>query len=161
MEHQQRRVHARTELGRLPEAARIVGLLGNDKVSASDGFASITTGNGASGIFGSMGTGIGTPVTGFYDNSFFSWLRWEKVAETNVGLSYQTLNGRLSAELDWFYRLTTEAVISPSTPIFGNALAGNWGKILNTGVDISVNWNDRVGDFNTTSEPTSPLSTTV
>lgn len=123
------------------------GLLGNDKVSASDGFASITTGNGASGIFGSMGSGIGTPVTGFYDNSFFSWLRWEKVAETNVGLSYQTLNGRLSAELDWFYRLTTEAVISPSTPIFGNALAGNWGKILNTGVDLSVNWNDRVGDF--------------
>lgn len=123
------------------------GLLGNDKVAASDGFASITTGNGASGVFGSLGNGIGTTVSGFYDNSFFSWLRWEKVAETNVGLSYATLNNRLSAELDWFYRLTTEAVISPSTPIFGNTLAGNWGKILNTGVDISVNWNDRVGDF--------------
>lgn len=123
------------------------GMLGNDKVAASDGFASITTGNNASGVFGSMGTGIGTPIAGVYDNSFFSWLRWEKVAETNVGLSYQTLNGRLSADIDWFYRLTTEAVISPSTPIFGNALAGNWGKILNTGFDISLNWNDRVGDF--------------
>ena len=123
------------------------GMLGNDKVAASDGFASITTGNKASGVFGSLGSGIGVVYPGYYDNSFFSWLRWEKVAETNVGLSYQTLNGRLSAELDWFYRLTTEAVISPSTPIFGNALAGNWGKILNTGFDISLNWNDRVGDF--------------
>ena len=123
------------------------GMLGNDKVAASDGFASLTTGNGASGVFGSMGTGIGTPYAGFYDNSFFSWLKWEKVSETNVGLSYQTLTGRLSAELDWFYRLTTEAVISPATPIFQNALAGNWGEILNTGFDISLNWNDRVGDF--------------
>ncbi len=123
------------------------GMLGNDKVAASDGFASISSGNNASGIFGSMGNGIGTPVSGIYDNSFFSWLRWEKVAETNVGLSYQTLNGRLSADVDWFYRLTTEAVISPATPIFGNTLAGNWGEILNTGFDITLNWNDRVGDF--------------
>lgn len=123
------------------------GMLGNDKVAASDGFASITTGNGASGIFGSLIGAAGVPVPGYYDNSFFSWLRWEKVNETNVGVSYATLGSRLTADIDWFYRLTTDAVISPQTPIFGTALAGNWGKILNTGFDISVGWKDAVGDF--------------
>ena len=124
------------------------GLLGNDKVAASFGSASLATGNGNSGVFGSMGTGVGTPYPGYYFNSTYSWLKWEKVAETNVGLSYATLGSRLTAEIDWFYRLTTDAVISPSLPIFQDVVAGNWGKILNTGVDITVNWSDRVGNFN-------------
>ena len=124
------------------------GLLGNDKVAASFGSASLATGNGNSGVFGSMGTGVGVPYPGYYYNSTYSYLKWEKVAETNIGLSYATLGSRLSAEIDWFYRLTTDAVISPQIPIFGDLIAGNWGRILNTGVDITLNWSDKVGNFN-------------
>lgn len=123
------------------------GMLGNDKVAASDGFASITQGNTASGVFGSYGDGYGVVVPGYQNSSYFSWLKWERVNETNVGLEYATLNNRLTADIDWFYRMTTDAVISPTIAFSNQTLAGNWGKILNTGFDISINWKDNVGDF--------------
>ena len=123
-------------------------MLGNDNVAASAGYASINVGNGASGVFGSYGNGAGLPVNGYQNTTYFSWLKWEKVAETNVGLSYSTLGSRLTADIDWFYRLTSNAVISPLIPFTTTSLAGNYGKILNSGFDVSLNWNDRVGDFN-------------
>lgn len=117
------------------------GRLGNDNVAASDGFASITTGNNASGVFGQ------NVVDGYQNTTFFSWLAWEVVNETNVGVEYAALNHRLSVDLDWYYRLTTKAVISPLVPFTNSTLAGNYGKIENTGLDLTLNWNDRIGDF--------------
>lgn len=123
------------------------GMLGNDNVAASDGFASIAVGNWASGVFGGMGNIPGVIVPGYQNTTYFSWLKWEKVNETNLGLTYSTLGSRLTADIDWFYRLTTDAVISPTIAFSNNTLAGNWGKILNSGFDVSINWNDYVGDF--------------
>ena len=123
------------------------GQLGNDNVAASDGFASISVGNGSSGVFGANGVNAGVIVPGYQNTSYFSWLKWERVNETNVGLSFATLNSRLTADIDWFYRMTTEAVISPRIAFSNSTLAGNWGKILNSGFDVSINWNDKVGDF--------------
>ena len=123
------------------------GMLGNDNVAASDGFASIAVGNGASGVFGSEGFNAGLPYAGYQNTTYYSWLKWEKVSEANVGFEYSTLNSRLTADVDWFYRMTSNAVISPLIPFTTTSLAGNYGKILNTGFDVSINWNDRVGDF--------------
>lgn len=117
------------------------GRLGNDNVAASDGFASITQGNGASGVFGE------NTYPGYQNNIYYSWLKWEVVNETNVGFNFATLNNRLNVDLDYFYRLTTQAVISPLLPFENKTLAGNYGKILNQGVDLQANWNDRIGDF--------------
>lgn len=118
------------------------GKLGNDKVAASDGFASITTGTGASGVFGN------STVPGYQNTSYFSWLKWELVDETNVGFNLATLNNRLTLDFDCFYRLTKNAVISPRLPYSVDTLAGNYGTILNRGVDVALTWNDNVGDFN-------------
>lgn len=118
------------------------GKLGNDHVAASDGFANIATGNGASGVFGN------TTIAGFQNNSYFSYLKWELVDEWNVGLNLSTLSSRLNFDIDWFYRMTKNAVISPRLPFSNETLAGNYGEILNTGFDISANWSDRIGkDF--------------
>jgi TonB-linked SusC/RagA family outer membrane protein len=117
------------------------GMLGNDGVAASDGFASITTGNGASGVFGS------NTYPGYQNNIYYSWLKWEVVKETNVGVNFTTLKDRLSVDIDYYHRLTDNAVISPLLPFENTSLAGNYGKILNSGVDLSLNWNDRVGNF--------------
>lgn len=117
------------------------GKLGNDNVAASDGFASIITGLNASGVFGS------NTYPGFKNTSYFSWLKWEVVNETNVGVNFTTLGNRLDVDVDWYYRLTDNAVIYPLLPFENTTLAGNYGKILNTGADLSVTWSDRVGDF--------------
>ena len=116
------------------------GRLGNDHVAASDGFASINTGNGASGVFGN------TTIPGFQNTSYFSYLKWELVDEANVGVNFSTLNNRLNVDLDWYHRMTKRAVISPRLPFSNDVLAGNYGKILNTGFDIAATWSDRIGN---------------
>lgn len=118
------------------------GLLGNANVAASDGFASILTGNSASGVFGS------TTYAGYQNTTYFSSLRWELVDEINVGFNLSTLQSRLNIDADYFHRLTKRAVISPRLPFSNDVLAGNHGKILNEGFDVALTWNDRIGkDF--------------
>lgn len=119
------------------------GKLGNDHVAASDGFASIKSGsNSYSGVFGN------TTVAGYQNLSYFSWLRWEVVNETNVGMNFSILNRRLNVDLDYYYRLTNNAVINTTLPLGAGTLAGNNGKIANSGVEMQLNWNDKIGkDF--------------
>lgn len=118
------------------------GKLGNDHVAASDGFASITTGNTASGVFDN------TTIAGYQNTSYFSWLKWELVDEVNLGFNMATFRSRLNIDFDYFHRLTKNAVISPRLPFSNDTLAGNYGKILNQGIDLSLTWNDRLGrDF--------------
>lgn len=118
------------------------GKLGNDHVAASDGFASITTGNGASGVFGN------TTIAGYQNTTYFSWLQWEVVDEINVGFNLSTLQNRLNIDADYFHRMTKHAVISPRLSFDNKTLAGNYGKILNQGFDFSATWNDKIGkDF--------------
>ncbi|WP_418893170.1 SusC/RagA family TonB-linked outer membrane protein [Limibacterium fermenti] len=116
------------------------GKLGNDKIAASAGFASIEN---VQAVFGPNNA-----LDGYTNSSNFSWLGWEVVNETNIGASFSTLRNRLNADIDWYYRITENAVISPKIPMQGTTLAGNYGEILNTGVDLSLNWNDNIGkDF--------------
>ena len=112
------------------------GKLGNDKIAASAGFANLTP---TEAVFG--GT---TTIPGYTSESNFSWLAWEVVNETNVGINFATLNNRLTGDIDWFYRMTENAVISPTIPMTNITVAGNYGKILNTGLDVSLNWNDKI-----------------
>lgn len=117
------------------------GRLGNDKVAASDGFASLKTGNDASAVFNDA------VVPGWQNSTYFSWLRWEVVDETNIGLEFSTLKNRLGVDVDYFYRLTNNAVVSPMIPMTGIGIAKNTGKILNSGIDLSINWQDKINDF--------------
>lgn len=118
------------------------GRLGNDHVAASDGFASIYTGNGASGVFGNA------TFPGYQNTTYYSWLKWEQVDEANIGVNFSTFKNRLNVDVDYFRRITNRAVISPLLPFSNSTLAGNYGKILNEGVDVSANWSGNVGrDF--------------
>ncbi|WP_418698208.1 SusC/RagA family TonB-linked outer membrane protein [Bacteroides sp.] len=116
------------------------GKLGNDKISASAGFSSLSN---VQSVFGPN-----IALDGYTNSTNFSWLGWEVVNETNIGINFATLNNRLNADIDWYYRLTDNAVISPKLPMQNETIAGNNGQILNTGIDLSLNWNDKIGkDF--------------
>ncbi|MBR6494517.1 MAG: TonB-dependent receptor [Prevotella sp.] len=115
------------------------GRLGNDKVAASAG---TRTKSNSSAVFGDI------YYQGFSSSSEFSWLEWEIVNEFNAGFSLTTLRNRLNLDVDFFNRVTDHAVIAPRLPFSQTTLAGNYGKILNQGFDIAVNWSDRIGkDF--------------
>lgn len=118
------------------------GKLGNDKIKASDGFASINQDLWTSGVSGS------TVLPGFTNMSYFSWLAWEVVNELNVGADFSVLKNRLGIEIDYYHRLTENAVIDAPLPMGAGNLLGNNGEILNSGVELSINWSDKIGkDF--------------
>ena len=119
------------------------GKLGNDHVDASDGFNSVSSGNSYSGVFGN------TTIPGYENSNYFSWLKWEQVDEWNLGFNLIMLNSCLNMDVDYFHRMTKNAVISPLLPFSTQTLAGNYGKILNSGFDINLSWNDKLSkDFN-------------
>ncbi|MBO4361801.1 MAG: TonB-dependent receptor [Paludibacteraceae bacterium] len=113
------------------------GLLGNDKIGASFG---TTSSNVTRAVFGTN-----TALSGYINSTNFSWLSWEVVNETNVGTSFGFFGNRLTGDIDWYYRLTQNAVVSPTLPMQEESIAGNWGEILNMGVDINLNWEHHVG----------------
>ncbi|MDU1892605.1 MAG: TonB-dependent receptor [Dysgonomonas sp.] len=115
------------------------GLLGNDKVQANDGFASITQENG---YFN------GQLYPGTSSLSFFTSLKWEKVEEWDFGLDFAVLNNRLTGEFDYFKRTTKNAVFLKQLQLGAGSLLMNNGEIENSGVELTLNWQDRIGkDF--------------
>lgn len=118
------------------------GRLGNNNVQANDGFASITQNMGTSGIFGS------SAIPGYTNLSFFNYLKWEVVDEYNFGVDAKLLQNRLGAEVDYYHRTTEDLAFSAPLPMGLGSLLGNYGKVLNSGVEVSLNWQDKIGrDF--------------
>jgi TonB-linked SusC/RagA family outer membrane protein len=95
----------------------------------------------------------GSIVKGFVSKKLVNLdLTWETTAVTNIGLDLGFLDGRLTTELDYYDRLTSDmnrpseisslisgTVTSPRT---------NIGKLRNRGGEINLNWRDRAGQFN-------------
>lgn len=112
------------------------GKLGNDKIQANDGFASITPGEG---IFDDQS------IPGYTSVGFFSYLKWEEVEEYDLGFDFTVLNNRLSGSFDYYNRQTNDAVFSRKLSFVSPALLVNRGKIGNRGIDVALNWNDVIG----------------
>ena len=122
------------------------GMLGNDNVPANDINIAGQSGVDASAVFGdTLVDGMGAQTV--YQN----YLRWEVVTETNVGADFSMLENRLSGELDWYRRVTDRVVFHAPVATGGGVatLLANNGKVLNTGVEFSLKWADKIGsDFN-------------
>ena len=69
-------------------------------------------------------------------------LRWEKKAETNFGLDFGLFNQRITGNIDYYIRKTTDLLWSytvPSPPYLYSSMAmANAGSIENKGLEISL-----------------------
>ncbi|MBR5402759.1 MAG: TonB-dependent receptor [Bacteroidales bacterium] len=121
------------------------GMLGNDNVPANDINIAGRSGVDSSALFGeTLVDGMGAQTV--YQN----YLKWEVVTETNVGADFAMLDSRLSGEIDWYRRVTDRVVFHAPIAIGGGVatLLANNGRVLNTGVELSVKWEDKIGaDF--------------
>jgi TonB-linked SusC/RagA family outer membrane protein len=114
------------------------GELGNDGVQASVGQGTVSAISTA--IDEALAQGI------IIDNTFDFVDRWEKVAETNIGLTAQFLSNRLSLDLDWYTRDTKDAVVILLLPAQRDLIRRNGAEIRNTGIEAALNWsNDLAG----------------
>lgn len=119
------------------------GMLGNDNVPANSSTILGTSGMGASAVFGDNvvdGIGAQTVVN--------NYLKWEVVTETNIGVDFSTLRNRLRAEIDAYNRVTDNVVFYTPVAAGGGttSLLSNNGTVRNLGLELSLNWNDSVGE---------------
>lgn len=118
------------------------GKLGNDKIQPNYSFASVTQDLSTTGVFGDV------QVPGVTSVKYFQDLKWEVVEEYNIGLDFALLNNRLSGEVDYYSRKTKNAVFELPLAFGAGTLLQNNGEITNSGVEVSLNWNDDINkDF--------------
>lgn len=68
-------------------------------------------------------------------------LRWEKTAQTDVGIEFALFKGRVSVEADYYYRKTTDMLLDapvPTTSGYGT-IRRNVGSMYNKGFEIGLN----------------------
>jgi TonB-linked SusC/RagA family outer membrane protein len=133
------------------------GQNGNKDISKYQYLATIALSGeaGDSGYkFGSdMATSVaGTPNTGAYANIVPNPdLTWETSEQLDLGFDARFLNSRLGLTFDWYKKSTKDWLISGNMlAVDGtNPAAINGGDVRNTGVEIALTWNDKIGkDFN-------------
>ncbi|MDP4269257.1 MAG: TonB-dependent receptor [Bacteroidota bacterium] len=98
--------------------------------------------NSSSAVFGN------TIIPG-YQLSYLpnSSLRWEKVEAWEAGLEANMFRSRLHFE-GVYYKKNTKDLLAKVPGLSGTVPGiGNLGEIENKGVEFSVNWNDKIGDF--------------
>ena len=76
-------------------------------------------------------------------------IKWETSEQLNFGIDTKMFDSKLGITLDWYKKTTKDWLVE--APVLGTFGAGapyiNGGNIENTGIELSVNWNDKVGDF--------------
>ena len=121
------------------------GSIGNQAISPYGFVANMSIGQSTTWLDGgNKVTVIGVPglVRGNYT--------WETVKTFNVGVDFRMLNARLQGSFEWYRRATSGMLAAgselPST-VGASAPLQNIADMRTDGYELSINWQDRVGDW--------------
>ncbi len=76
-------------------------------------------------------------------------LEWESTTMSNIGLDITTLNSRLSAEIDYYNKVTDGILYIPPMPLTAGLIGApikNLAEVTNKGMEITLGWNDKMGE---------------
>lgn len=76
-------------------------------------------------------------------------ISWEKSRQFDVGVDLSMLGSRLSLTADYYIRYISDMLQQFPAPAYAGMTAPwqNAGSMRNNGWELSIGWNDRVGDF--------------
>jgi len=77
-------------------------------------------------------------------------LTWETTTQTNIGLDLTMFQSRLTMNLDYYFKRTTDMLMWVTLPAGSaavNSIQRNEGEMTNRGVELSVSSKNFVGDF--------------
>ncbi|WP_228779969.1 SusC/RagA family TonB-linked outer membrane protein [Aquiflexum lacus] len=114
------------------------GQLGDDGISPSVGVPTLQENNLAIDDVRIIGRRL-NPTFDLID-------RWQTTVERNFGLNATMFRERLSIEADYFIRDTRNLAVSIIPPVFRATERRSVGRIRNQGLEISMNWDDRIND---------------
>ncbi|WP_216824234.1 SusC/RagA family TonB-linked outer membrane protein [Capnocytophaga canimorsus] len=76
-------------------------------------------------------------------------IKWETVESVNVGFDASFFNGKLDLTFDWFNKDTKDMLLSVPIPLYygyENGPVVNVGKANNKGIELSLNWKNKVSN---------------
>lgn len=75
-------------------------------------------------------------------------LKWEVTEEYDLGLEFSILNNKLTGEIDYYNKLTSDALINaPLDAIFGDTeFLTNKVDVRNEGFEVALNWREKIND---------------
>jgi TonB-dependent starch-binding outer membrane protein SusC len=96
--------------------------------------------------------GTGSSIVGGFDLVQFGNPngKWETTTSTNIGLDAVMLNNKMELVLDVYNRVTSDMLTQiaiPRTAGTGTIPFTNIGEVQNKGIDLGINFRDKVGDF--------------
>jgi TonB-linked SusC/RagA family outer membrane protein len=78
-------------------------------------------------------------------------LSWETTKQTNIGLDLGLLHNAFTLSAEYYQRRTDNLILGvplpPSMGYLNSSVVTNAGSMSNTGVELQLGYNDRVGDF--------------
>lgn len=119
------------------------GLTGNSEIPAYNSLALLSSTYAA--IYGDTRVG-GTGLNRLANPD----LRWEKTAQTDVGLELGLFKGRINLEVDLYHRKTTDMLLDAPVPRTSGyaTIRKNVGSMENKGIEFALNTvNIQSGDF--------------
>lgn len=122
------------------------GIVGNDKVDTDERFTLIQQEMGA--VFGAEEVLYPGATYGKSGNPL---VRWEEASQADLGAELGLWENKLSLEMDYYYKVTRDILMDlPLAGHMGNGsytyVKFNAADVLNTGVELLVNWKDQAGD---------------
>lgn len=78
-------------------------------------------------------------------------LKWEVSTTTDIGADISLMQGKVEVTFDYFRRVTDDVLLgfpAPYTSGFFLPVDANLGQFLNSGIELSVNYNNKAGAFN-------------
>ena len=118
------------------------GIIGNEKISQTDKNPPVT--GRLDAIFGTDERFFpGSTITKLANPD----LHWEETQQTDIGFEIGFLKNRLTAEVDWYERKTSDILTALQIPAFigtQDPPTVNAAKVLNRGWDINLGWRDRI-----------------
>lgn len=105
---------------------------------------------GPNGTYTDYSTILGTNWGAYPNRLGNADLTWETSEQINVGFDAALFASRLHINFDWYRKTTKDWLVE--APILATAGAGapyiNGGDVINTGIELGLNWNDVIGkDF--------------
>ncbi|MBK8504833.1 MAG: TonB-dependent receptor [Saprospiraceae bacterium] len=125
------------------------GVIGNDKIGAYPGRPLVN-----SPYYYAFGANeklnVGATIEGLPNAT----IQWEETSQFNFGFEFGFLNNRLLGEIDYYERTTDKILIDLALPghfgIRDNFPFVNAAKVKNNGIDLKIDWKDKINQLNYT-----------
>ncbi|GAB4040362.1 SusC/RagA family TonB-linked outer membrane protein [Spirosoma gilvum] len=110
------------------------GLTGNSEIPPYQSLSTLNSNYAA--VYGNTKVG-GTGINRLANPD----LKWEKTAQTDVGVEIGLFKGRINVEMDYYYRLTTDMLLDAPVPQTSGyaTIRRNVGSMENKGFEFSLN----------------------